>query len=1074
MIELLCRFKHYVDHKTLEGWGTTTTWETNIVDNYIPSFHHTAFISASQTIKSQILTVDKWYNIQFDAVINNTGYTSYGIATGSNNSGQIQTGGHFNFILRATDAYLTIVANITTDVDIYNLVIEDIGFTPLDVFDDGDILLNFSVKDVKEYGQETDTYSKQFKLPGTPTNNKFFKYVFNINEDGLFDFNQYTKASIVVDDITIKNGIIRLDNVIKVGNFYNYELTFYGELVGLYADVGETYLSDLDFSDINHYATAAKVVASWDYPNTIGGISYSAFTYPYICYGNSPLDGIRGSAWHENGCGLLVSDLFPAISKRYLLNKIFETYNYTYSSSVIDGSDFKKLIIPFTNDEEKLNSWYKVLRVDTYPSNGYLDNNLVIDILGNPFTYHYSDYNTGKFGPYGYTTIRAGYDGIPSRKWSVYEPNNFQYLPYPTIPAIDEFKNYNYNFQEDAYNGTSQYFNNQIPGTYKCRKTGLYKLVMKFRIISISGSVRIFADRIPPLAVSNFDNTSLPYTVTYDMVIGSDTAELVGTYTSPTNGYITIEKEIYCVKGELIAFKTVPLNNSSSHWVATTEYIEIYELGYGNGSFVDFKNVVPQDVKIKDFLSDTFKEFNLFVKADNDVPNKLIIEDYIHFYSGTTYDLTQKIDLNKEIKISSPKDFSAKEILLKYKDGDDTWNKYYDEKISDKTYGSKFLKVNDFNEEDKKEIELKVFSPTVLKNYSKDTLTDNHYQFIYSDISNYDYLEQAVAYQQKTLTTPRLLYFKIQDINSTYKKFRFEFYVVNEYPYAGHMSEPFNLSGSTDCNFETLSVTPNGIRAMMFESIWGASGGTQYNTNENLYNRYWRDYLNNYIDKNSRLVECYANLSVYDIQNIQLSDTIQIDETHYHINKIVDFSCSNKGQPTKLELLKIIDTLAEYETYTEQSFKVGSPDTSDINNNLQLLNGTISIGTNNSLNTSSLKIGNNNNGSASVLRGNNNSGDEGTIINSDNINIKSGTTNVFIVGEDGLNINKSNSTYINGMIINDGVILTNNDVVDGGNVDTDGVFNPYKFNEYHICDSGENGNDIFDIEINIIEDGGEF
>jgi len=46
-------------------------------------------------------------------------------------------------------------------------------------------------------------------------------------------------------------------------------------------------------------------------------------------------------------------------------------------------------------------------------------------------------------------------------------------------------------------------------------------------------------------------------------------------------------------------------------------------------------------------------------------------------------------------------------------------------------------------------------------------------------------------------------------------------------------------------------------------------------------------------------------------------------------------------------------------------------------------------------------------------------------------------------------------------------------LVDSGEIEVDGVFNPYMFKEYHINDSGENGNDIFDIKIWEVEDAGE-
>lgn len=1051
MLELLAKFRMYPDLSTTNGWEGLTNWSSSFVDDD-NAFKHVSG-GSNTIIKKDCLTLGKQYKISFDISFVNTASTfnSCYVGCGTNFSTTVNTNGSKEFYLTcASNTYFSLYASVNTNVYFYNIIVEEMGYTPLDLFPDEDILLNLGIKDVKEYGQNIDTYSRTFSLPGKQTNNNFFKNIFNINEDGIYDFNQFTQATIVIDGQTIKNGVIRLDNVLKLGKLYTYEVTFNGEILGLFADAGEDLLEELDYSDINHTVTDTVIVNSWSSFN----VSQENYVYPYINYGNlfngsQSLVGYRGAVNDTNGAGLLVSDLYPAISYNYLFKKVLSSYGYTYESSVIDSTWFKSLIIPFTNQEEKLSNWWLACQVDYMPGFDWsLTNEYTLSETGNADCL--SDYSTGKFKSHSVIGdhIAAAFDGIQSRKTNEQAGVT---VSYPVLPGItkDALYNFNVGYQYDTYNGIPQHRTGVIPGTYVTRKKGKYRLEMKFRIDYINylsqGGLKIFTTRIP-LAATTW-NVAGGYPLTTCYWVTSEITDWVATYTSTTGGWITISKEIECEKDEQIAFKFVYPNKVSSgtDWLvynAHVNYFKVYEYGYGNGVAVDFKNVVPDTTKVTDFLSDTLKAFNLFVKVDDNNPKKLLIEDFTTFYaSGKTVDLTQKIDLNSEVRIQTPKDYSARQIQLKYKEANDTWNNYYLEKVTDYGYGTKTLEVNDFNEEPVKKIEMNVFKPTILRDYGVNT---DRNAMVYSEISSYDYDLQAIEYKNDTNVGPRFLFFKKQDINSSTARFRFQRHniITNAsyagytfYPYAGHIQYPFDLANSKDVNFQTL-IEYKGKDALLFTGTPGMySGGTAYMTNNNLYNIFWRDYLNNYIDKTARFVECYVNLTTYDIQNIKLNDTIQIDDTRFYINKIVDFSCNRKDTLTKLELIKIVDNLVDYTPYVTSNTAGYVVNTSTLNNNLSIggnnifnSNGNLAIGSGNiSTSTgSSVMIGNNIVSNGSIVMGNNVSISEpgNVVIGASDVQLKNGVTGAVVIGNTTSSVKSDRIHLGNAVIINGSVYAT--------------------------------------------------
>jgi hypothetical protein len=116
------------------------------------------------------------------------------------------------------------------------------------------------------------------------------------------------------------------------------------------------------------------------------------------------------------------------------------------------------------------------------------------------------------------------------------------------------------------------------------------------------------------------------------------------------------------------------------------------------------------------------------------------------------------------------------------------------------------------------------------------------------------------------------------------------------------------------------------------------------NTNNNLYNIYWRRTVAQI--NGGKLLTAYFYLRENDIQLMELNDKIRIDNSWWSINKIIDYNANNL-QPTKVELISL-ETEIDLPTFFSGSITpVGPGDGSQINSIMQQYNNSTNVTTNN-------------------------------------------------------------------------------------------------------------------------------
>jgi len=211
-----------------------------------------------------------------------------------------------------------------------------------DINDQISVQLTFAIDDVANFASRETTFSKQIVLPGTAANHSIFGHVYEMGSNNPFSpgqpnigaaFNvaQTSRAELRLNGLLILRGIFRLTGIIKDGDFVEYEGALFGELSGLMSEISNKKLEDLDFSAYDHVWDHTAISSSWD------NIPGSGYFYPLIDYGNYR---------EANNRDYDIGTFRPALYAKEYLDKMFAAAGYSYSSTFLNSSYFKSLIIP--------------------------------------------------------------------------------------------------------------------------------------------------------------------------------------------------------------------------------------------------------------------------------------------------------------------------------------------------------------------------------------------------------------------------------------------------------------------------------------------------------------------------------------------------------------------------------------------------------------------------------------------------------------------------------------------------------------------------------------------------------
>lgn len=1073
MIQLKIKYKTKVDwlnYKDFDYTSTSVSFDTNENGNYV------AKISGQGTIqKDAICEVGKRYRVSVEITELNSGIID------------VYLGGEFIVSTSIPGTFTSLINNATqnqklyikfpnynTDGEIGTITIEEIGYTEIDLFGDEKILLNYNLKDLDEPESISGNYSRQFKVPGTPKNNLFFKNIFEINEDSNFNSGVKCLATIESDSSNVMDGIIKLDNIIKLDEMYNYIIIFYNNTANLFNSIGDATFKDLDFSDLTHTVSRNTIANSWS-SFSAGTVDY---VYPYIDYGRGyeKMAGIVGNGLDSTSYGLICGELYPAVRMKTVVDKIFDKFGYTYSSSLLSSTTFNKIIIPFGNKESNIADYSNIATV-TWNSNYAQELTFQISSSSELVS------STGAF--LTDTVYRNQRDGkIQTKATYSLSSGNAVISGYDfRLDATDDYGRFN----ADPNDFNANNIAGVLPGTYRTLNEDIkYKIEVTFQLRSpaVGYVQQLYAYKLNTSDITYYQANSSNGGITGTWKTSSeDELKLLYQTASITYGsWQTASATFDCKYGDMIGLKLVADAGTAKYVGGAIKLgsIKIYRYAHGAGNTIDGNDILNPKIKIKDFLKSVNNAFNLVYEPDSANPNNIIIESYDDYFDnfGKTRDWTYKLDKNKEITLELPSDYLKKEWDFSYSEADDYWNKLWNAERDQIGLGWGGRKIRNRNEFVDKTNEIKLmFKPSQLRTSWKD---DGYTFTVYSGKKYPSAGNDKI--ENDTDIGLRMLYFEYIEPYNTTQTFRFEQLNYDRYPYAGHITG-INQQGTgvqDDLNFFT-TYSVNNVWQLM------ANYHNPYNiTNHNLYNKYWRSYVEAINNKNARIMTAYFYLNANDLHDFRFADKIYIDQTLFRVLSIDDFDVEGKSL-TKVKLMKLDYAKVTYDDYTQPSDEdisqiIVLPKPPFINPNSNIL-GNNNVGDTNNSDNPVLIVGNNNAAVSGVTIGNNNSNRGGVVIGNNNSNA---SVNGHIFGSSGVtigtgvtatSIGDSNKTirqsgvFIGGMRISNGRIYTANEIEIGGNIDVDGVFNPWRFKDYQLVLGGENGNDIYDVNIWEIDGG---
>ena len=221
---------------------------------------------------------------------------------------------------------------------------------PLDMYGDDPLLLTISAEDLTSIEKVDAAYSKAFRIPATHNNSKFFNWWFDINTVD-FDVTQKVKAEIHVNGLLYSIGQLRIQNAYISEHNVDLEVIYFGETKDFAIELGDGFLPEIETSDSNHILNTLNIENSWlDFgdPSLLvdGKVRYILAQRGYDYDGNSAI--IQSGeislgdpeSFTSTGKAISPTQMTPIIQVKYLIDKMFQETNYTYSPDSVFNNDW--------------------------------------------------------------------------------------------------------------------------------------------------------------------------------------------------------------------------------------------------------------------------------------------------------------------------------------------------------------------------------------------------------------------------------------------------------------------------------------------------------------------------------------------------------------------------------------------------------------------------------------------------------------------------------------------------------------------------------------------------------------
>ena len=833
---------------------------------------------------------------------------------------------------------------VRTRLEIFNA--DGTGLQSQPFNDNIPVALNFSIADIREPDKRKASRSITISIDATNEINKCFENIFEVNiATQYFNKNLKTPCKYFVDEILNFEGNLQLIKInLKPSGQIEYECSIVGEGGTLFIEIGDKLITgnsdsadDLDFSAYNHtYNRATQISTRSNYGTGLGVV------YPFIDKGSN---GGSDTVWNTN-------DFLPCFHIREYIEKIITKAGYTFTSSILDSAEYKKLIVypnitslQLSQSQLDNRQFYVGLSSDRSMS--------VPTTVINPA---YTNESSGGFFDVGNQNDASGTYAIlnDSGYYNLVGADYYKMSFTHSNPSVVKCSIGLQSFKRIRNNG-----NGGSP-------TGWNTLAQNYQNYETSnntlGDTDAYLGKKISVNTNYFFNHQL---ATGEVLLSSGDYVECQSYLAYTSGgtpvYYDVSNNVITTGTATWTIKLLSGSAKTSFYALATRK----EVIAGNSILAN--NALPIKIKQKDLLMSEIKRLNLYIDLDPDNKTNLIIESFDEFYNTEPIlNYEGLMDMDKDRTVN-PNLLDAKRYIYKYKDDKDKYNEQY-KGTWNETFGTQQIDIeNDFQKNDK--INEILFSPT--PNVANYGLGIAHPR-IFKE-------EQQGGVSVKKPITPNIRILICggtkQTVNPyTWKEFNSADLITNDYLYAGHTDDPFNPT--IDLNFG------------LPKEVYYAYVNTYFTTN-NCYNRFHKQYLENITNRDSRIETKYIWVNAKNIREFSFRRRVFIDGAYWIVNKIENYN-PLKETSTKFELVKLLESNVFTPTLIPITSSTAISAGGD--NLAARLSSSLNLGNNiQNLGTNSLAIG-------------------------DNIFIPESASNVFIVGDNvTVAENSTNSFIFNGV-----------------------------------------------------------
>lgn len=767
-----------------------------------------------------------------------------------------------------------------------------IAGTKVDLTEDVPVSLNFSIADIREPQNRQNSYSKTITIPSTKITDEVFTHLFEINADGGYNAKVKAEAELYVNDILQFKGYAQLKSI-RQTNYrkISYDVVIAGEIMDLYGSIGNGLLEDLDLSDLNHTWDLTTIENSWTATTGEG------YVYPMIDNGYS-----------SNRYSWEMGYFRPAVYVKEYVDRIFSATGFNYDSDFFNSARFKSLIIPFNRNRMELSaaqvldrefrvSRESTVQTDTLTQTGFdsanIDNTPVDfndDSTGLNFNTNSQFDLTSDYWEVDYTG-RYDLNGLfyLGMTWTVTSPDGGStYKPTTYIsanPIIEKSTDSGATWsiismtQTCAINADTAF-----ASTYTTSATPTYP--DDDFLVDLQGAAP------PP---RNFNPPNSVFVTAQNIFLSAGDRVRVRIRTTARRSYD------YFTDGSFVSVNSIPNGDAMKFYdVATPATLKTgtYELriltgsyllnkidnqGLYSGNTVDMATVIPQKIRQADFLTSLIRMFNLYVQQTGDKTYKIEPRDdfYLPPLQANKEDWTYKLDNDSEMEIIPVGALDVGQFRYRYKEDKDYYNEKYLAEEGE-IYGEKIQYVDtDFYKEEK--LTEVIFSPTPLNDGGTgdvvlSTIIKSDGQTVSPYTGNIRILIWGglVQAQQGILITDTVT-------GSTLN--------ITEYPYAGHLDHPYT---------PTFDLSWDVPLKVYYKPTFQA---LQY-TNANLYNEYYRKFIDEITDQNSKVVKAWFWLEPDDIEQLSFRKLYYFKDAFFRLHRVYDYDPVNPSI-TQCEFLKI-------------------------------------------------------------------------------------------------------------------------------------------------------------------------